>query len=69
MLVKEFIGRLNSYNMDAVIEFDGGNDFEIKLVDNDNDKLTDEGNVQKVIFTVVTKEVEEPDDPAAVVES
>jgi hypothetical protein len=49
--------------MDAELEFDGGNDFAIELVDNKNDKVTDEGNVKKVIFKIVTKKEEEPAEP------
>lgn len=56
MLVKEFIGKLNSFNMDAEIEFARGNDFEMELVENEDEKVTNEGNAKKVIFRVVENE-------------
>lgn len=58
MLVKDFIGRLNSYNMDAGLEFADGNDFEIEITNNKARTITDEGNTEKVIFKVITKEPE-----------
>jgi hypothetical protein len=58
MLVKEFIGKLNSFNMDAEVEFEGGDDFAVDLVENENGKITDEGNAKKVIFKIVTKPAE-----------
>ena len=64
MLVKEFIGKLNSYNMDAEIEFADGDDFEVDLVNNEDSKITDNGNAKKVIFKVITKSVEETPETA-----
>ncbi len=65
MLLKEMVGKLNSFNMDAEVEFAGGDDFEVELVDNESDRITDEGNAKRVIFKIVEKPVEEaPEMPA-----
>lgn len=58
MLVKDFIGRLNSYNMDAELEFANGNDFDIEIANNKAQTITDEGNTERVIFKVIKKEPE-----------
>lgn len=60
MLVKEFIGKLNSYNMDAVIEFGCGDDFEIEMAESRNHLIADEGNTEKIILKIVSKPEEEP---------
>ncbi|MDL2235460.1 hypothetical protein LJC07_04800 [Christensenellaceae bacterium OttesenSCG-928-L17] len=53
MILKEFIGRLNSYNMDAEISFEGGDNFDVDLVPNSGGEITNEGNAKKVIFRIV----------------
>lgn len=60
MLVKELIGKLNSYNMDAEVKFERGNDFEIDIVPNEAEVITDNGNTQAIIFRIVNKTEPEP---------
>jgi len=54
MLVKELIGRLNSYNMDAEVVFEGGNQLEVELVNNEDEIITDGGNAKQVKVRIVS---------------
>lgn len=61
MLVKELISKLNSYNMDALVRFECGDNFdiEIEIVPNQEEIITDNGNTKEIIIKVI-KKVEEP---------
>ena len=54
MLVKELIGRLNSYNMDAEVIFKGGDQLEVELVNNENEIITDGGNAKQVKVRIIS---------------
>lgn len=54
MLVKELIGKLNSYNMDAEVIFEGGDQLEVELVNNEDEIITDGGNAKQVKVRIVS---------------
>lgn len=54
MLVKELIGRLNSYNMDAEVIFEGGDQLEVELINNKDEIITDGGNAKQVKVRIVS---------------
>lgn len=63
MLMKDFIGKLNSFNMDAEISFVGGDDFAIEICENCDGIVTDEGNAEKVIFQIKQNPPETTENP------
>lgn len=54
MLIKELIGRLNSYNMDAEVIFEGGDQLEVELVNNEDEIITDGGNAKQVKVRIIS---------------
>lgn len=46
--------------MDAEVKFECGNDFEIDIVPNEDEVITDSGNTQAIIFRIVNKTEPEP---------
>lgn len=66
MLVKELIGRLNSYNMDAEVIFEGGDQLEVELVNNEDEIITDGGNAKQVKVRIVSA-VELPNSSGATI--
>lgn len=66
MLIKELIGRLNSYNMDAEVIFEGGDQLEVELVNNEDEIITDGGNAKQVKVQIISA-VELPNSSGATV--
>lgn len=46
--------------MDAEVRFERGNDFEIDIIPNEAEVITDSGNTQAIIFRIVNKTEPEP---------
>lgn len=66
MLVKELIGKLNSYNMDAEVIFESGDQLEVELVNNEDEIVTDGGNAKQVKVRIISA-IELPNSSGAMV--